>query len=174
MPSIFNNQYKSAQTWDMQGAVIVFSHSTSSTGSATSQNRADDIQKALIVQSLSVSFGRSVNKIYPINIAQAIQLVGIPEGTATMGVIWGPSNALKEFVENYKDDCVKANNGKSITVYPFGKQCGGSGGNDMKGSLNIVSPVISSVGITVQAAQGNAMPVNAAMGLTFIDLEINA
>ena len=172
MASIFENNYQSAQSWDMQGAVIWF---TGCTNLNSSQKKETDVNTALVVQSLSITFGRSVSRIYPINVSQAIQILGIPEGTASMGLIWGPGTAFKNFVECFKDSCATGNNGKAISVKPFGKVCANGKFTDWntQGTLMLKSPVLSTLGVAVQAAQGNAMPVNASVTLSFIDLDLS-
>ena len=181
MPSIFENQYKDAETWDMQGAVILFTNGDSTlgiTGAATETSRASKLASAaapLIVQSLSLTFGRTVSQIYPINISQAIQLLGIPQGQLQIGILWGPNDAFKQFVTAYNSTCAKNDTGKAIKIIPYGKVCQ----NDKfvawnnTGSLLVKSPILSSLGVTIQSATGNAMPVNASVTMSFVDLEVN-
>lgn len=173
--SVFQNDYKSAQSWNMQGAIIYFTNCNKTGIQSTGGAKADSVENALIVNSMGITFGRGIQRIYPINISQAIQLIGIPEGSLSMGLMWGPGTAFRNFIECFKDSCASGNSGKAIHVVPFGKVCKDgeyeSWGNS--GELTIMSPVLASLGITVQSPQGNAIPVTASVGMSFMDLQLS-
>lgn len=169
MESVFENAYKTAETWDMQGAIILFTGGN--TDGATETNRGNQLQDALIVRSLSVSYQRPVQRIYPINISKAIQLVGIPQGTIQMDMLWGPGTALKTFLSTYKKACAGTDGGAStsITIIPFGRTSCTNEQWTNHGKLTAMSPVIGSLTVAVQSADGG-MPVYAGVGMSFIDL----
>jgi hypothetical protein len=192
MASIFSNNPLQGDVWDMQGAVINFGSSTQG-GNATSGPTSTLQNGMVIALGLSMSFSRGLTKRFPINVRRVIYMLGNPEGQITVNCLFGPGNAMQNFITKFSH--LGANQSTlnlaggtsntqskcSITIIPFGKitySGAGSGvGNNTTlglGTWIINDPVLTSIGLTINegGAQGSTAAI-AQVTLTFNNLQIN-
>lgn len=176
MPTqIFNNKYQNADIWDLQGAVITF-------GTEGDINKQSTNWDTVIAVSLQLGYGRQVGQRYPINIRRVIYTLGVPSGTLTIGMLFGPNDALTKFFNMFgggkAEDSMLGTANSIIKIKPFGTVMGTTGGTT-KGSFNsgiwtINNPVLNNVGLTVQETGSSTIPVSGNVSMTFQDLQYGA
>lgn len=166
--SLFDTRYSKETHWDFNGALILFG------GVSNSQNEGDtmtsDLENAFIVQTLQLNYNRPLTRVYPINVSVAITMTGIPQGSLSMGLLWGPGKSLRSFFTTYANRCI-ADGDRNIVIRPFGKDtCNNS--VTMTGRFVVVNPTLEGLGLQVQAGQPGAMPIYSSVTMSFIDLRI--
>ena len=175
MPTqIFNNQYQNAEIWDLQGAVIAFG--------TEDVNKLPTDWNTVIAISLQMNYGRQVGQRYPINIRRVIYTLGVPSGALTIGMLFGPNDALTTFFNTFgggkAEDSMIGTANSVIKIKPFGQVMGSttqgrSGTAFNNGVWTIKNPVLSNVGLTVQETGTSAIPVSGNVSMTFQELEYN-
>ena len=125
-------------------------------------------QIGLIVQNISVQYTQPVNKMYDLADNQhAYYVAGRPQGVCQMAKILGKSAAVQKFYTQFGDVCNAKDTNISFTN-SYG--CDSEGGGGVSGaSFKIISPVISTFGMSVSVDDA-IITENTA--LTFHSLEI--
>lgn len=167
--------------WDMSGAIIHFGGGVPSA--------VPDMYSGtkLIATGLSLGFGRSVSKRYPINVRRVIYMMGNPDGTLNINCLFGPQQTMKEFLKTFS--ALGANNeslglesknpARVITIQPFGKitySGDGSVANNTQigiGKWTVKDPVIVSVGLTISESGTSQVPAMASVNMSFNNLDIS-
>ena len=116
MPTdLFNQNVQFGGAWKLDGAIISLA-----TGN-------DD----LIVNACQIAYQRPVNKILPLNTNKQFVIAGRGSGTASLGIIVGPSTGIKTFIERYSDPCKIAGNTLTIKAANV-NQCEGQAGTGLE------------------------------------------
>lgn len=175
MESVFQNAYTKTQVWDMQGALVVFGDSSAVSGGS---GLPEDFEGAFVVTRLGLQFGRQVSRTYAINNKQSITNIGVPVGSMSLSMLWGPGRSLKDFIRMFNSPCGYAGGNSSITIIPFGKPyiCNADGTaateySDL-GMILIPSPTCESISLGVEGGAQGVMPVVSSATMSFNDLKV--
>lgn len=159
--NIFNNPYKTIESWSAQGAVINWG--TSNTPSAPIP---------LIANSLNLTYAQQVSSIYPLNTSPSgakkkINIKGAPNGNLTIGSVFSPTHQnLAAFIQAVTKDCKTENDQVTITIRPFGDiQCDTEVGT----VLYLTGVDCSQIQLGIQG--GEVAIVNMPMVFTFTGLD---
>lgn len=171
MAEIFNNPFKTTQSWSSQGAVILYG-----TGDPT-QTPDDSNMEAipLLVSGLSLTYTQQATPVFPLNTdinggASKINIKGAPQGTLQLQSIYSPvAENIDTFLEMAARQCVGPTNQMIMTIRPFGNiECvyGDAVTNDDLFRLTGVELI--SLGLNIQA--GEVTLVNMPLQFTFTSL----
>lgn len=139
-------------SWQLEGAVL----------------HIEDAEE-LIVQSLQIQYQRAVSKFSPLNQKKKYLVTGEANGSITLGMVIGPSKAIKSFFERYSDACRVTEN--VLTVQPAGiKDCGKT---DFTGIEFVCGGVlINQIQVGLTQLGGALTAVSAGLGMSFISMQL--
>lgn len=163
--SIFNNPYKTTETWSAQGALVKWSGGKVGNGNP------------LLVLQIQIQYQRSVQPFYPIASSAAtrtkINMVGAPRGQMTIGSIFTPSaTGLKQFLEAVGSACKDKENMITMTLQPFGDTCkNGKSSQSNGGVFKLTGVELESVGVQIQG--GEVAVVNMPTTYSFTDMDLS-
>jgi hypothetical protein len=135
---IFNTDIEYGSSWKMDGPVL-----TVGGGKDTYE---------LVVSQISLQYGRPVQRYIPLNSNKITMMTGRGSGTANLGIIVGPKDALSRFIKDFSDACKTEDN--ILTIAPTDPQfC-----KDKAVSKFVCNYCLLN-NITVQASTGNDLAV---------------
>lgn len=161
--SIFQNPYKSTETWSAQGALIKW------TGGGVTGN-------PLLVLQISIQYQRRVQPFYPIasdsQSRKKINMVGAPVGQMTIGSIFTPSaTGLAAFLKAVGSPCKNAEDSVTMTLQPFGEVCQNGTSSQANGeTFKLTGVELESVGVQIQG--GEVAVVNLPTTYSFTDMDL--
>lgn len=170
---IENAAYKSARTWSAQGAIVKW---------GTGADNADANDFPLVMLNLTVSFGRTLQKFFPIAQVEGqstqINIGGAPRGTMQVGAIFAPYNdQLVTFLNAVGKECKNRSEGVNVSIMPFGNQtCSGDSeespgfNNQVKFTLKNVE--LETLGVTIQGGEVAIVNFPTTYSFTGLGLEI--
>ncbi len=164
--NIFNNPYKTTETWTSQGAIIEYY--------VKGQN-AEAVP--LMIAGLNLTFSRQKASYYPLNQnatggATKINVNGAPQGALGITAIYCPTpGKIKEFLEKAARDCVQAGEELVVTIRPFGNvKCGNTTVTEQQ-KFELTGVELVTLGLTIQSAEVTI--VNMPLQFQFTDLDYN-
>lgn len=168
---ITNASYKAAQTWSAQGAIVKW---------GIGENATKDMP--LVMMNLTMSYGRQLQKFFPIcqdadGVPTQINIGGAPRGTLQIGAIFAPySDSLSDFLSAVAKECKSKADGVYLTIMPFGNQkCAGDGdvqefNNNVSFTLKNVE--LETVGVSIQGGEVAIVNFPTNYSFTGLDLKI--
>ena len=181
MPQVFNSTPIQGDVWDMQGALIYFGSSGAPTANAVPTQYNAQGSAPIVALGVQLSYGRALSKRYPINVRRVIYMLGNPEGSLTLSVLFGPNQSMTTFINQFSSvgnnpDTVGVGNGsKAIYIKPFGTISAGGTNNTSNlglGTWKITDPVINQIGLTISES-GSAVPAVSQVTMQFTNLSID-
>lgn len=152
MADIFGGKVGGVKSWKLGRTVLVI----------------PDIE-GLIANSVNITYQRGVSVQNPINTADKIVIAGEPSGTIQIGLLIGPSDGVKEFLQRYGDVCAIGSN--TLTVRPVGdtQPCDG----EFKPLVfKLGGVLVNSLSMTAQSAEAGGIPLTTAqIQGTFLSME---
>jgi hypothetical protein len=165
--SIFNPERTfDSDVWVMDGAAITFGsygYSAYGGGSATGDTDVDatgpDKMPAeygtpddgtIVAIACSIAYQRNIQRRYPINVRRAIYLVGMPEGTITFQMLFGPGITLRNFIDKFNHVDETTNTTIMVTPFSTSNAAGNNGIGANQGTWKITKPVLQSIGLNIQ------------------------
>ena len=123
----------------------------------------------LIITSANLTYQRGVQKFSPLNQKKRYLATGEADGTVTLGAVIGPSEGIREFIEQYSNAC---NINKNVlTIEPAGiTPCPGQTNTPVK--FICTGVLLSSITVNAQQAGGSITLVSAGMTFSFIGMQV--
>lgn len=164
--NIFNNPYKTTESWTAQGAIIQY---------YIAGQEADKIP--LMISDLQIGYGQQQTPFYPLNsdstgASKRVVIKGAPQGSLSMTSIYCPTpGKIKEFLATAARDCVTAGEDMIITVRPFGDiKCGNESVTDAP-VITLTGVELATIGFSI--ASGAVTLVNMPLSFSFTNMEID-
>jgi len=169
MLKVFNNPYKTTESWSAQGAIIMWYLGTP--GADSDANKIP-----LMVNAVSMQYNRQQISFYPLNAdasgnATKVNVKGAPTGSLQLTSIYCPTpGEIGKFLEAAARDCAKAGDEMYVTIRPFGTiKCGDQ--PVTKAPRWILSGVeLNGLALNIQSAEVTL--VNMPLAFTFSGLQI--
>jgi hypothetical protein len=156
---VFGIDHRIGDAWSLDGAVIKI-------------EGGDEI----IVNSVDITYRRQSQKFSPLNQNKKFIAIGEADGTVALGLIIGPSAAIKNFLARYSSVCTLKKN--TLQISPAGFRFSkGNSKEDCNQSFQAVTftctgCIINSLRISVRQTGGALTVVNAGIDMQFIALKV--
>lgn len=187
--SIFNpDRAFDSDVWVMDGAAITFGKSSytsyesgkresadsdGNTGPSSMRSDYGDGQSGTIVAiGCQISYQRPIQKRYPINVRRTIYLVGMPDGSITFQMLFGPGITLRNFINKFNN--VHEDQNTTIMVTPFSTSDANfhAGYGQNQGTWKITKPVLQSIGLSISESGTADIQAVGTVTMQFTDMDI--
>lgn len=163
MADVFSyDNVPATEVWSISGAYLQYNSSS----------------VPFICNQLQLTYRRTINPMYPINVLKSgslhrIDIAGNPDGSLTLGVLLGPTTDLNEFMEAVSKNTCDTNSDMTFDIQPFDTAtCVGSTAKKNL-TYHLSGLVLTNLGLTIQNQQGIAT-VSQPMQFMFTSLDIQA
>jgi hypothetical protein len=162
MRDIFGIESAIGGAWSLDGAVLEI-------------GPGDDNEEGLVVTSVDITYQRQSQKFTPLNQNKMYMAMGEADGRMDLGLVIGPSTAIRDFLENFSKACNIRRN--VISVKPVGLRYSTGEGTDCDRefpelTFTCSGCIINNIRISVRQSGGALTLITGGIGLQFMSMAV--